>query len=99
MSVLCELTAVTNWRTAVDPVRITPGRVVSLSGTLDGETALLGQNFFNVVSDGLKAELQQSSTHPKGWSAPFRASGRVVPLNGTLNGETVLLGHTFLKAV
>jgi hypothetical protein len=26
-------------------------------------------------SDGLKAELQQSSTHPKRWSAPFRASG------------------------
>ena len=46
MSVLCGLTDVTNWRTAVVPVRITPGRVVPLSGTLNGETALPGQTLF-----------------------------------------------------
>ena len=34
------------------------------------------ESFLNMESDGLKAELQQSPTHPKGWSAPFRASGR-----------------------
>jgi hypothetical protein len=49
MSILCGLTDVTNWRTAVVPVRITPGRVVPLGGTLNGETALPGKNFFNVV--------------------------------------------------
>jgi hypothetical protein len=49
MSVLCGLTDVTNWRTVVVPVRITPGRVVALSGTLNGETARAGQNFFNEV--------------------------------------------------
>jgi len=38
------------------------------------------ESFLNMESDGLKAELQQNSTHPKGWRAPFRAS---VPIFAT----------------
>jgi hypothetical protein len=49
MSILCGLNDVTNWRTAVVPVRITPRRVVPLSGTLNGETALPGQTLFKTV--------------------------------------------------
>jgi len=40
---------ITNWRMTVVPVHVTLGRVVPLSGMLNGETALLGETFVHVV--------------------------------------------------